>query len=189
MPPSFLPVFDKFPNEAAIIGRLLAGYSKLEISLLHCAHVVRDDFDTVMKAMYRTRGETQRIDVADAFGRQHYRRHKIGTHFEMAVGSMRHCLKIRNQFAHCVWYDDLSGTLAFTDLEDTARGHDFLVDFVTLPIFHIDLATLRSQEEFFFYTDILLFSVNREGRRLAGKLAIPKQAMPKPLKQPPLRLP
>jgi len=59
-----LNAFLNFPNEAAIIGRLLAGYSDLEVGMMHCAQVVRDDLDTVLKTMFRTRGETQRIDVA-----------------------------------------------------------------------------------------------------------------------------
>jgi hypothetical protein len=35
--------FRRFPTEAAIIGRLLAGYADLEIALMHCAQVVRDE--------------------------------------------------------------------------------------------------------------------------------------------------
>jgi hypothetical protein len=68
-----MPAFHRFPNEAAMIGRLLAGYAELEIGLLHCVSVVREDFDAVLKSMFRTRGETRRIDVADALGRQLYR--------------------------------------------------------------------------------------------------------------------
>jgi uncharacterized caspase-like protein len=42
-----MPAFHTFPNEAAIIGRLLAGYAELEIDPLHCVSVARDDFDAV----------------------------------------------------------------------------------------------------------------------------------------------
>ena len=55
--------FDKFPTEGAIIGRLLAGYADLEIVPVHCAQVVREDLDTVLKTMFRTRGETPRTNV------------------------------------------------------------------------------------------------------------------------------
>jgi hypothetical protein len=139
--------------------------------------------------MFRTRGETQRIDVADAFGRQHYRDHHLDTHFEMAVGAMRYCLKIRNQFAHCIWHDYLTGNLAFTNLEEIAHGHNFLTDLRSLPLFHVNLALLQSQEEYFFYADILLTWVNYEGRRKAGKIAIPRRPAPRQMKQPPLQLP
>ena len=94
--------FAKFHDEAAIIGRLLAGYADLEIDLMHCAQVVRDDLDTVLKSMFRARGETVRIDIADAFGRQHYGALGLASEFAMAIGAVRHCLKIRNQYAHCI---------------------------------------------------------------------------------------
>jgi hypothetical protein len=189
MPPPFLPAFAKFPDEAAIIGRLLAGYSKLEISLMNCVHVIRDDFDTVFKAMFRVRGETQRIDIADAFGRQFYRRHHLGTQFETAVAAVRYCLKIRNQHAHCVWYDDLSGKLAFTNLEETAEKHEFTKDLMTLKIFYVDMPLVQEQEEYFFYADILLGWVNFEGRRRVGKKSIPSMPTPRQMTQPLLRLP
>jgi hypothetical protein len=63
-----MPAFHKFQGEAAIIGRLLAGYAELEIDLLNCVSVVRQDFDATLKAMFRVRGETARINVGDALG-------------------------------------------------------------------------------------------------------------------------
>ncbi len=73
-----MPAFRKFTLEAAIIGRLLAGYAELEIDLLHCVALAREDFDAVLKAMFRARGETRRIDVADALGRQLYHAAGLG---------------------------------------------------------------------------------------------------------------
>jgi len=87
---SILGAFDKFPSEAVIIGKLLAGYTTLEIGLMNCVQIVRDDFDTVLKAMFRTRSERQRIDIADAFGRHYYHAHNLGTQFEMAVSAVGH---------------------------------------------------------------------------------------------------
>jgi hypothetical protein len=66
---SILGPFLTFHKGASIIGRLLAGYTNLEVGLMHCVQVVRDDFDAVLKAMFRPRGETSRIDIADALGR------------------------------------------------------------------------------------------------------------------------
>jgi hypothetical protein len=76
--------------------------------------------DAVLKAMFRPRGETSRIDIADALGRHFYRDRGLGTEFEMGVSAVRYSLKIRNQYAHCVWYDDKSGKLAFVNLEEVA---------------------------------------------------------------------
>lgn len=181
--------FLKFKDEAAIIGCLLAGYSDLEIALLHCAQVVRDDLDTVLKAMYRTRGETQRIDVADAFGRHHYHALKIGTEFEMAIGATRYCLKIRNQYAHCLWYDDNSGKLAFVNLEDIAELNNLVSDFSGLAPRYVDVPVLQAQEDYFSYTENLIRWVNFEGRFLAGKLPNRIHVKPAQLAQPALCIP
>jgi len=101
-----MPAFQRFPAEAAIIGRLLAEYAELEIALLDCVSAAREDFDATLKAMFRVRGETARINVGDALGHQVYDRLGLRADFELAVSAMRYCLKIRNQYAHCNWDDD-----------------------------------------------------------------------------------
>jgi hypothetical protein len=160
---SIKSAFLKFVDEAAIIGRLLAGYSDLELALAHCAQTVRNDFDTVLKTMFRTRGESQRIEVADAFGRQYYHALKLGTQFEMGIGAIKYCLKIRNQYAHCVWWDDYSGQLTFANLEEVAKSNALLKDFQSLTSFHVEVPLLQAQEAYFDYTDALLVWVNHEG--------------------------
>ena len=184
-----MPAFLRFPNEAAIIGRLLAGYAELEIDLLHCVSVARGDFDAVLKAMFRARGETRRIDVGDALGRQLYHRLKLGTEFEMAIGAMRYCLRIRNQYAHCIWYDDNTGELAFTDLEEIAKENAFLKDLRSLTILHVDVPLLESQEYFFAYADKFLSWVNFEGRTRSGEFEQNRIDKPKQQKQPLLHCP
>jgi hypothetical protein len=123
-----MPAFNAFPDDEKIIGRLLTGYTNLEVGLMHCVQIVRDDFDTVLKAMFRARGESARVDIADAFGRHFYDALGLGTEFAMGIAATRHCLKIRNQYSHCAWWDDRSGNLAFANLEDIAKGNAFLTD-------------------------------------------------------------
>lgn len=180
--------FTKFSAEGNIIGRLLASYAELELSLLHCVNMARDDFDTVYKAMFRERGELRRINIADIFGRQAYHELGLGTQFEMALGSVHFCRKVRNQYAHCTWYDDYSGSLAFVNLEEGAKDSKPVKDFKNLEIRHIDVSTLVLQEQYFQYTEALLAWVNYEGRRIAGKPSRPPEPAPKQLNQPPLYL-
>jgi hypothetical protein len=190
IPRTILSPFEKkFHKEAAIIGRLLAGYTNLEVGLMHCVQVVREDFDTVLKTMFRTRGETQRIDIADALGRHYYHSYRLGTQFEMAVGSMRYCLRVRNQYAHCVWWDDHSGKLAFANLEEIAAGHDYQTDLKSLTAFHVEVPLLKSQEAYFVYVDELLAWVNYEGRKRAGKISVQPLTRPNQRKQPNLHTP
>ncbi len=101
--------FVKFSAEAAIIGRLSAGYTTLEVGLLHCVQVVRDDFDAVLKALFRVRGESARIGMGEGFAWHFYDQLGLGTEFQEGIAAMRKCTGIRNQYAHCVWYDDNSG--------------------------------------------------------------------------------
>jgi hypothetical protein len=93
--------FAKFHQEAAVIGQILAGYANLEIGMLNCVSTVRDDFDTALKVMFRDRGETRRINIADALGRGFYAALGLETEFSVAIGAVRHCLKARNLYAHC----------------------------------------------------------------------------------------
>jgi hypothetical protein len=186
---TIMPAFREFAEEAKIIGRLLAGYAELEIGLLNCVQIVRDDFDTVLKALFRIRGESNRIRVGDAFGRHTYADLGLQAEFEAGIGAMRHCVKIRNQYAHCNWYDDNSGKLAFANLEDAARLSAFVTDLRSLQPGHVDVALLQEQEAFFGYTDDIFRFVNHEGRKLAGKLASNPFSMPTQIPPPPLHLP
>ena len=95
--------FTEFKDEGIIIGRLLVAYADLEFSLFHCVNAIRDDFNTIFKAMFKARGETPRIDIADIFGRQSYHNIGLETQFERAVSSVRYCIKFRNRYAHCLW--------------------------------------------------------------------------------------
>jgi len=87
--------FDKYSEEAKYIGLILAGYTDLEISLMNCVQVLLDDLDSVLKSMYRTRGETARINNADALGRQKYIELGLGNQFGAAKANVRYCKEIR----------------------------------------------------------------------------------------------
>lgn len=181
--------FTAFRDESVILARIMCGYATLELDLAHCVQVARNDFDAVLKAMFRARGETQRIDVADALGRQLYHNLNLGTHFEMALGAMRYCLKIRNQYSHCIWWNDISGNLAFSNLEEITKGNNTLLnDLTKLTPHHVNVSLLQSQENYFEYASYYLNWVNFEGRRQAGKQSSRYRAAPTQLTQPPLHI-
>jgi hypothetical protein len=184
-----LSPFLKFPDEAAIIGRLSAGYTTLEVGLMHCVQVVRNDFDAVLKAMFRVRGEASRIDIADALGRQFYEDRELGTEFAMAIGAVQHCRKIRNQYAHCVWYDDRSGKLAFVNVEEIAKDNARLLNLLGLTVRYVDVPILQAQEEYFVYADELLSWTNQEGRLRDRKAKLNPLIKPNQIAQPALHLP
>lgn len=175
---TILRAFQDFPNEAALIGRMLAGYADLEIDLMHCAKSVHGDLDLALKSMFRGRGNAQRIDIADVLARQQYHALGIDQDFERAIGAVRHCLKIRNQYAHCTWWNDNSGELAFANLEDLARLHVPVQDLHGLDVHHVTVPHLQLQFSYFEYADDLLVGVIQEGNRRGGRPAYPGITIP-----------
>jgi hypothetical protein len=169
---------------------MLAGYTNLEVGLFNCVQVVQGSFDTVFKKMFRPRlGETKRIDAAVSIGGPAYASLGLDADFDAAVAAMRHCLKIRNQYAHWVFWDDYSGKLAFANLEDLAKLTTPVNDLLALGVFHINAALVGEQEAFFDYVDRYLSWVNHEGRSKAGRIRNnPYPYKPAPLPFPPLRL-
>jgi len=127
--------------------------------------------------------------MAEKLGDPRYRNLSLDDEFAEAIDAMRHCLTIRNQFAHCNWWDDNSGRLAFANLEDLARQSMVVPDLRTLAPKYVDVPLLASQEAYFNYADELLGYVNYEGRFRAGTIA--SRPFPKPpnLTKPPLSIP
>jgi hypothetical protein len=188
MPRLIVPQFAQFSAEGEIIGRLTSGYGSLESALSSCVAMGRDDLDMVIKAMFRARGETQRIDIADAMGRPAYKTLGFAGMFSEAIADMRFCLKVRNQFSHCQWHI-AAHRLCFVDMEEIAKEHPIITNFDNLTFHYLDLETLTRQEAYFVYVGDCLLYMNYEGRKLRGQF--PSHALVKPKKaaRPPLFLP
>ena len=184
---SILPEFLQFDAEAAIIGRLLAGYATLEIDLLHCVSQVTRNFDATLKAMFGDRGNAQRIGVAAKLGQQAYAKLGLGDDFDRAIDAMRYCLKIRNQYAHCNWYDDNSGQLAYVNVEELAKEKILIEGFEKLTRHHIDPGCLGLQEQYFGDMDKLLYYANLTGQFLRGETTT-RYERPAELSKPPLHI-
>lgn len=187
MPASSLLPFNDFPTEGAAVGRMLAGYTNLEVGLFHCAQVAVRDFNAVFQAMYKIRSELRRIEAAERLALPEYVKLGIDTDFLAAIAAMRHCLLIRNQYAHWVFWNDNSGALAFANLEDLINLTSPVTDFGALGVFHINGALVQEQEAFFVYVDRYLAWVNYEGRFLSGLIRRGLPNKPSPVPPPPLR--
>jgi hypothetical protein len=188
MPRTIMPSFASFPGEAAIIANLLAGYADLEVGLLNAVQIIRDDMDAVLKTMFRVRGETNRIDIADGLGRNYYAQNGLGSQFALAIGAMRFCLKIRNQYSHCTWWQN-AGKLAFANLEEVAKLDVWVGSLASLTAYHVDVPFLRTQEAYFIYADDLMTWVNLEGQLRADKVSKNPYREPPEMQRPQLRIP
>jgi hypothetical protein len=189
MPRSILAPFRKSSAEGATVGRLLAGYSNIEVGLMHCVQWAQDgNLDKALKGMFLHRGETPRIHAAEQLGHAHYQLYGLAADFRKAIRVVHYCLKIRNQYAHWVWWDDYSGKLAFANLEDLAKRKRPVRDLQKLHAHHVDATLLERQEAYFVYADEYIAWINYEGRLRAGKLKVQPLLKPKPMKRPKLRL-
>jgi hypothetical protein len=183
----FNDISRKFPAEAAAVGRLLAGYADLEISLMHCVQMVRGgDLDTVLKAMFGKRGETQRINTADRLGKPAYENLGLGSCFGSAIDDMKFFLNIRNFYAHSLWHDDNTGYLSFVNLEELATVPTVITNLIGLAIRQLDITILILQEEYLDFVDQSITFLNYQGRYLTGDLASNPVSAPVPRARPPL---
>jgi hypothetical protein len=178
----------RFAMEGAMVVRLLTGYIRLEIDLMHCVQASEAvGLDLVLKKMFGQRGETKRMKTAEKLGVPGYSRLGLKREFDRAIVALEHCLKIRNQYAHWIWWDDNTGKLAFANLEQLAKRKRRIIDLAKLRAYHIDSALLAEQERYFAYTDQLLAWVNYEARKRSGDFQSNPVSKPKRLRKPKLR--
>lgn len=162
-----LAPFNDFPEEAALVGKLLAGYAVLEIDLMHCVNAVRHDESAVIKALFANRGEERRINGASDMARTRFLDLGLQDDFDRAMSALHHCRKLRNQYAHCVWWNDNTPNPAFRAAEAIA-GLEGDVSLAHLEPHHVSIQLLEQQLDYFEYTDDLLLWLIREARRLQG---------------------
>jgi hypothetical protein len=188
--PFILPVFEKFPTEGQSIGRLLVGYDVLEIALCRCVADAVSNLDMVVKKMFRDRSQVGRIRKAISIGRKSYEEFGIVELFDEVICEMRHCLDIRNQFAHCEFYEDPdnAGTLLFANVEELAKQHKKIEELISVPAKRITKTLLEEQESFFVYVWERFSFLRCEGRVKAGSLSENPYAV-KIMEEPKLYLP
>jgi hypothetical protein len=175
-----IPAFARFPQEASIIGHLLAGYGELEFELYNCLKAVLDDGDAAMRTVFRTRGEEQRILIADALMRGKFNAIGLIHPYAEAIADMGWCRRTRNQFAHCHWAV-LYGQLAFTNLEEAAKSP---VGRVTITLHPISLTLLQEQADYFWYVMECFWHLSHEYQRLVGRLQSHTFPLPTKLARP-----
>lgn len=180
-----MPAFHRFPLEAALIGRLLAGYGELELLLGFAAGASMGNEILGAKTIFRVRSEANRIQIADSLAREPYEKAKLGAEYADMLGAMRHCLKIRNQFTHCHWADHQEGGLFFTNLENAA----FAIKGFEYDWLHVDLALLESHESYFIYATQCLWHLPAVLYVGSGKLSSHTFPMPPKRPQPSLNNP
>ena len=90
-----IPAFRDAPEEGKIVGRLLAGYSELEVEMLQCAHGVCGNIDVAVRALYAQRGEAIRIKATRQIIEQPYIAAGLQPKYTATMDDMDWCRQIQ----------------------------------------------------------------------------------------------
>jgi hypothetical protein len=179
---TLLFAFEEFPEERDAIGNMLLAYGEIEFALISCiGAVLDDDMDRALRILFRVRGEGARIEVSDAILRPAFAKVGLAPKWSHAVGAMRVCKNIRNQFAHCHW-QMLGGQLKFMDLDTDAQSPEGDIRLSFLPI---DGPLVQRQLSFFEYTLDWLYYLQAEYQVKMGRKASHDFHEPKSIAAPP----
>jgi hypothetical protein len=181
---SLNPAFDVYPVEAGLIGRMVTSFGELELTFSMLAGTALKDQALGLRAIYRGRSTGGRIDLADVLIRNVITKTNLALDYEEVIGAMRHCLRIRNNYAHSHWALGLDG-LFFSNLEEAAtRAEGFEMDQK-----HINLELLTAQEAYFDYTRSLLLyfgdqlHIKLKPQSVLGVLRPQAKPRPNPLRE------
>jgi hypothetical protein len=177
---TLMPAFHRYPHEAAIIGRLTAGYGELEYTMAECLGATLGDNESAFRAVFRLRTESGRLETVDALIRPILTATNLGAQYTQTIGAIRQCLKIRNELAHCHWTDDPRTGLYALNLQTSAdRTEKF-----TQSWFPVSFSLLERQEMYFIYTMECFFYLTSEYSTRARGAAPHSFAMPPTRLQP-----
>jgi len=178
---SLMPVFDKFTEEAKIIGKMVVGYGELEYDWMLCVSLFLGDTQYAVRTLYRLKSESSRLQVGDALLRPFYASHQLDNEYQQLYVAMKHCKNIRNNYAHCHW-GDAEDKLMIVLVEKAAIS---LTGEGDIDLRYVDLALLKQQLAYFEYCASLLFHLQYEPRVRQGKVRANPLQLPKVLQPPP----
>lgn len=175
------------PEEQRLVGTILTSYGDLEYMLATCLGAVLNDRAAAIRSLFRLRGGNVRIQVADALLRPRMDAIGLKDAYDATLGALRYSTKIRNQYAHCHWYDGGEGFgIFFTDLQNAA---DTAIGSLSYAMRHVDLALLRLQDDYLQYAIAWLSFLAKEFEMRAGRSTSHDREAPKITDQPPLHNP
>lgn len=189
-----MPAFHEWPDEAAIVGRLLVDYGELEIELALSMGYAISDKNRGMRDFFKKRGAEARIELAEEQANSDatpwMRLTGVGDEFAEAIAAMRVCKEIRNGFAHCHWVStkhmpECPAGLYFVNVEDWAKAPPP----AGLQWQQASLRRLQELEAYFKYTHECLQHVLAAISTQRGQPFMGECPMPTKLPAPPLTSP
>lgn len=181
--PDFIinPAFERWPSEASLVGKILASFGEIELTICQCADAALDMQSSLIKALYLLKNTSSRVDLAESLMRNVYQASGLLDDFDATFEAVRSCTSIRNQYAHCNWVDDDEGGLFFADLQKSAKQPKFRHSYK-----HVDTDLLDDQLSFFGETLSALRYLDGELGVRQGRLRVHAFLKPKWSETPPL---
>jgi hypothetical protein len=185
MPYRINPALHRFPEEAAIIGRIVVAFGELEYMAAVCAGKALNNLDLILKTLYRLKSTSARIDAADTLMRPSYADAGLDAEQKLMISFVKHSLGIRNQYAHCNWGDHDAAGLYFTDPAEAAQRSDGFHHYWK----HLDVPLLEIQEAYFVHAKSWLFYLEHElpfrrGTSTQNLFPVPTKLLPPPKHNP-----
>lgn len=159
--------FDKFPDEAGTIGRLVTEYGVLEYDYCLMVGALIQDRNAAIKTMYRVRSEAQRLAVGDALARSQVTVERLSI-YESIIADLHICRKIRNLYAHAQWVEATGPRLAFVDLDSLARSNCHVSE-AEQDLYEITIGLLSNQARFYHQVDQNIRYFNDETQMINGE--------------------
>ena len=183
---SLMPCFQ--PNQAfeegVIIGRILAGYGELELTMTDCLIAIEGQLDTPLRCVFGAQGAERRIKKAKKALKEEYIKAGLAAELNEALDDMDWCRQICNQYAHCSWYWTHQEGLCFVNLEDLAKQPKTILKLMDGKR-SVNTQLLSVQEDFLNYVKEFLSYLADAYRAWNRMRSAPKQrahVFPKPSK-------
>lgn len=175
-----------YPEEQRIVGRILTVYGDLEYQLAACLGEAINDKSAAVRSLFRLRGGNVRLQVADALLRPAMDSIGLKDSYDSTLGAYRYSTSLRNQYAHCHWFDGGKAGLFYTDLQKAATT---AVGELFYSMRHVDRDLLQKQSEYLDYARDWLSYLCAEFEVRAGRSTAHDWNAPKIMEQPPLHNP
>jgi hypothetical protein len=121
-----MPCFESLQaeEEGKIIGKILAGYGELEVTVLACLVAVEGQLDQPIRQLFGRMSAERRINLARKRLLPDFTKADLGAEMKEALRDLDWCRELRNQYAHCQWGWTSADGLFFANLEQLADQQD-----------------------------------------------------------------
>jgi hypothetical protein len=149
---SLMPCFgpDQAEAEGNIVGRILAGYGELEVTMLACLVAIEGQIDRPTRLLFKRMSAEKRIKQAGSALLPDYKKAGLESEMSEALSDINWCRKLRNQYAHCQWGWTTPLGLFFVNLEDLAEDPAPIIKVMSKPLY-VDVPLLYKQEAYCNY--------------------------------------